>query len=119
MRDDGSINFGSGGGVVEVDETFMGREPGKTVRRGVGRKMKVLTLVDRNTGAAKSVVVDGLTCATLLPILIRLLKKSRSQNSFLFSQPPLSRTVRTAGRDRSLVSATVMLRASVAAGRGC
>ncbi|MFN0114454.1 MAG: IS1595 family transposase, partial [Paracoccaceae bacterium] len=55
MRDDGSMNFGSGGGVVEVDETFIGREPGKEVRRGVGHKMKVLTLVDRSTGRAKSI----------------------------------------------------------------
>lgn len=69
MRDDGSVNFGSGGGVVEVDETFIGREPGKPVRRGVGHKMKVLTLVDRTTGAAKSVVVDDLKISTLLPIL--------------------------------------------------
>ena len=69
MRDDGSVNFGSGGGVVEVDETFIGREPGKEVRRGGGHKMKVLTLVDRTTGRAKSMVVDNLKIATLLPIL--------------------------------------------------
>jgi transposase-like protein len=61
--------FGSGGGVVEVDETFIGREPGKPVRRGVGHKMKVVTLVDRTTGRAKSVVVDDLKISTLLPIL--------------------------------------------------
>ena len=69
MRDDGSVDFGAGGGVVEVDETFIGREPGKKVRRGVGHKMKVLTLVDRATGRAKSVVVDDLKIKTLLPIL--------------------------------------------------
>jgi len=69
MRDDGSVNFGAGGGVVEVDETFIGREPGKEVKRGVGHKMKVLTLVDRTTGKAKSVVVDDLKVSTLLPIL--------------------------------------------------
>lgn len=69
MRDDGSVNFGSGGGVVEVDETFIGREPGKEVKRGVGHKMKVLTLVDRATGKAKSIVVDDLKIKTLLPIL--------------------------------------------------
>ena len=69
MRDDGSVDFGAGGGVVEVDETFIGREPGKEVKRGVGHKMKVLTLVDRATGRAKSVVVDDLKIKTLLPIL--------------------------------------------------
>lgn len=69
MRDDIPGGFGSGGGVVEVDETFIGREPGKEVKRGVGHKMKVLTLVDRTTGKAKSIVVDDLKIKTLLPIL--------------------------------------------------
>ena len=69
MTDNGTVNFGAGGGTVEVDETFIGREPGKPVRRGVGHKMKMLTLVDRTTGRAKSVVVDDLKIATLLPIL--------------------------------------------------
>lgn len=32
--------FDSGGGVVEIDEAFTGREPDKPVRRGVGHKMK-------------------------------------------------------------------------------
>ena len=69
MRDDTLGSFGAGGGVVEIDETFIGREPGKPVRRGVGHKMKVLTLVDRATGRAKSIVVDDLKIKTLLPIL--------------------------------------------------
>jgi transposase-like protein len=69
MRDDTLGSFGAGGGTVEVDETFIGREPGKPVRRGVGHKMKVLTLVDRATGRAKSMVVDDLKVSTLLPIL--------------------------------------------------
>ena len=69
MRSDNPVDFGAGGGVVEVDETFIGREPGKEVKRGVGHKMKVLTLVDRATGRAKSVVVDDLKITTLLPIL--------------------------------------------------
>jgi transposase-like protein len=50
MRDDTLGAFGAGGGVVEVDETFIGREPGKPVRRGVGHKMQVLTLVDHGCG---------------------------------------------------------------------
>ncbi|WP_341862634.1 IS1595 family transposase [Gymnodinialimonas sp. 57CJ19] len=69
MTDNTNSDFGAGGGVVEVDETFIGREPGKPVRRGVGHKMKVLTLVDRSTGRAKSVVVDDLKIKTLMPIL--------------------------------------------------
>lgn len=69
MTENTNADFGTGGGTVEVDETFIGREPGKPVRRGVGHKMKVLTLVDRTTGRAKSVVVDDLKIKTLLPIL--------------------------------------------------
>ena len=69
MTENTNSNFGAGGGTVEVDETFIGREPGKPVRGGVGHKMKVLTLVDRTTGSAKSIVVDDLKIKTLLPIL--------------------------------------------------
>lgn len=69
MKGNDTSPMGSGGGVVEVDETFIGREPGKPVKRGVGHKMKVLTLVDRATGRAKSMVVDDLKVSTLLPIL--------------------------------------------------
>jgi transposase-like protein len=38
------------GGDVEVDETFIGTEPGMKKRPGVFRKMKVLSLIDRQTG---------------------------------------------------------------------
>ena len=69
MTDNTGAGFGVGGGTVEVDDTFIGREPGKPVKRGVGHKMKVLTLVDRSTGRAKSVVVDDLKIRILLPIL--------------------------------------------------
>jgi transposase-like protein len=69
MRSDTLAGFGSGGGVVEVDETFIGREPGKEVQRGGSHKMKVLELVDRTTGRAKSMVVDDIKAKTLLPIL--------------------------------------------------
>lgn len=63
------VPFGSDGGDVEVDETFIGREPGKPVKRAYHHKMKVLTLVDRTTGKAKSCVVDDLHPKTLTPIL--------------------------------------------------
>ena len=74
MRDDGTVDFGAGGGVVEVDETFIGHD--KTIKpkhskkgRGYAHKHKVLTLVDRSTGRAKSMVVDNLRAKTLVPIL--------------------------------------------------
>ena len=41
MRDDGSVDFGSGGGVVEVDETFIGRDKDRLVRRGYMHKHKI------------------------------------------------------------------------------
>lgn len=74
MRCDGSVDFGAGGGAVEVDETFIGVDrtikPKHTKKgRGYAHKHKVLTLVDRETGRAKSMVVDDLKQSTLLPIL--------------------------------------------------
>ena len=48
MRSGDLAPFGAGGGMVEVDETFIGREPGKPVQaRAYHHKMKVLALVDR------------------------------------------------------------------------
>src|SRR5215213_8917233 len=63
MRDGDLAPFGGGGGVngvVEADETFIGREPGVPKKRGYHHKMKVLALVDRETGKARSMVVDDL-----------------------------------------------------------
>jgi transposase-like protein len=50
--------FGAGGGMVEVDETYIGVEPGEPVTRGGNHKMKVLALVDRTTGEKRSFVLD-------------------------------------------------------------
>ena len=74
MRDDGSFEFGSNGGIVEVDETFIGNDrsvkpKGEKKGRGYAHKHKLLSLVDRSTGRAKSIVVDDLKTTTLLPIL--------------------------------------------------
>lgn len=69
MRSGDLAPFGGGGGFVEVDETFIGREPGKEVKPGIGHKMKVLTLVDRESGQAKSMVIDDLKVSTIAPIL--------------------------------------------------
>ena len=61
--------FGEGGGAVEVDETYIGREPGVPVRSGGQHKMKVLSLVDRASGRARSYVVDRVTTAAVAEIL--------------------------------------------------
>lgn len=55
--------------IVEVDETFIGREPGKPKQRAYHHKMKVLALVDRETKQVRSMVVDDLKPATIVPIL--------------------------------------------------
>ena len=74
MRNDGSVDFGSEGSPVEVDETFIGND--RTIKpkhsktgRGYAHKHKVLALVDRSTGRAKSMVMDDLKAKTLIPIL--------------------------------------------------
>src|SRR6056297_2212590 len=70
MRSDTSVDFGSGGGTVEVDETFIGNAYKKPKgQRGGAHKNKLLTLVDRTTGRAKSIVVDDLKKDTLYPLL--------------------------------------------------
>ena len=74
MRDGGLAPFGSGGGIVEIDETFIGHDrdvkpKGEKKGRGYAHKHKVLSLIDRNTGRQRSMVVDSLKAADLLPIL--------------------------------------------------
>ena len=70
MRIDSPFVFGQGGGTVEVDETFIGHTFKKPKNhRGYAHKHKVLALVDRETGHARSVVIDDLLVKTLLPIL--------------------------------------------------
>ena len=69
MRDGNLAPFGGNGTPVEADETFIGREPGKPVQRAYHHKMKVLSLVDRETGRARSMVVDDLKASTVAPIL--------------------------------------------------
>lgn len=69
MRSGELAPMGGAGGIVEVDETFIGREPGKPKKRAYHHKMKVLTLVDRETKQARSMVVDDLKPATIAPIL--------------------------------------------------
>jgi len=55
-------------GVVEADETFIGRKKGAKVQRGAGHKHAVLSLVERG-GKVKSVHVADVTAKTLVPIV--------------------------------------------------
>jgi len=65
MRSNDLSPMGGSGGMVEVDETFLGRKAGKEVRHGYEHKMKVLSLVDRETGKARSIVMDKLNTKTV------------------------------------------------------
>ncbi|WVX50927.1 IS1595 family transposase ISNwi1 [Roseobacter fucihabitans] len=70
MRDGALAPFGSNGGTVEVDETFIGTKHKKAEgARGYAHKNAMLTLVDRDTKQAKSIVVDNIKKDTLVPIL--------------------------------------------------
>jgi ISXO2 transposase-like protein len=56
--------------VVEVDETFIGHDKnikpiGEKRGRGFHHKNKVLSLVDRNSGQARSFVIDDVKATTV------------------------------------------------------
>jgi hypothetical protein len=62
---------GGPGGVVEIDETFIGKKADMPKRRGYAHKHAVMTLVERGPkGAnARSFHVDGIKASDLLPII--------------------------------------------------
>ena len=70
MRSDNNIMFGSDGGAVEIDETFIGRLKGKPVKAAFHHKMKVLGLIDRNSGKARTMVIEGVHSSHLMPIVL-------------------------------------------------
>ncbi|MBL8544639.1 MAG: IS1595 family transposase, partial [Hyphomonadaceae bacterium] len=63
--------MGSGGGSVEVDETYFGVNPNAKVgkRRNLTNQNRVVTLVDRDTGRARSLLMSEFSKATLAPVL--------------------------------------------------
>lgn len=74
MRSGDLTPFGVEGGAVEVDETFIGHDHNIKPRwerrgRGYHHKNKVLSLVDRTTGQARSVVIDDMKATTIAPIV--------------------------------------------------
>jgi transposase-like protein len=69
MRIGGLAPMGGAGGVVEADETFIGRKEGSIKRRGHGHKNAVLSLVDRESGQVRSFHVDSVSAAELVPIV--------------------------------------------------
>jgi transposase-like protein len=75
--------FGGEGGVVEIDETFIGRKEGAEVKRGYRHKNAVLSLVERRPEGARvlSFHVDGTSPADLMP----LIKKHVAKASFIMT----------------------------------
>lgn len=73
MRADRLEVFGRHGGIVEADETFLGtdrtKKPKGAKARGYEHKNKVFSLIDRNSGRSRSMVVDDLKAKTLIPIM--------------------------------------------------
>ena len=52
---------------VEVDETYIGQDrPRESGHRGGHHKRKVVSFIDRNTGRAKSVVVETVSSRPLI-----------------------------------------------------
>lgn len=75
MRSGDLAPFGANGGTVESDETFIGLEPGAQKRKGYGHKRKVLSLIDRNSGNSRSMVIDATDAKTIVPILQENIEK--------------------------------------------
>jgi transposase-like protein len=69
MRNGDLAPFGANGGIVESDETFLWTEPGKEVKKGYAHKRKILSLIDRESGCSRSMVVNSVDAKTIVPIL--------------------------------------------------
>ncbi|MCC7267719.1 MAG: IS1595 family transposase [Caulobacteraceae bacterium] len=70
MRSGDLAPFGGAGGVVEADETYIGRDPEEPLRTGgPAHKIKVLSLLDRDTGKTRSMVVDFVTTNAVMRIV--------------------------------------------------
>ena len=69
MRSGDLSPFGVDGNTVEIDETFIGRKKGAPKKRAYHHKLKVLSLVERETGRARSMVVDKVNAKTIMPII--------------------------------------------------
>jgi hypothetical protein len=77
MRSGDLAPMGGAGGVVEVDETFIGQKPDTFKRRGYAHKNAILSLVERGS-SVRSFHVDCTTAAHLVPILRANIAKEAS-----------------------------------------
>ncbi len=68
MKSSALTPMGGAGGIVEIDETYIGKKQGTEVRRGAAHKHAVLTLVQRG-GSARSFHLDGVKKKDVMPII--------------------------------------------------
>ncbi len=68
MRTGSLAPMGGAGGIVEVDETYIGRMEGSGDMLGAATKNMVVTLVERG-GSARSFHTDGHSIADIVPIV--------------------------------------------------
>ncbi len=60
--------LGGAGGIVEADETYIGRKPGRKKGKGLGHKQVALTLVERG-GRARSFQISKANAQNIEPII--------------------------------------------------
>ncbi|MCC7268080.1 MAG: IS1595 family transposase [Caulobacteraceae bacterium] len=82
MRDGELAPFGAQGGPVEVDETYHGRDPSEPLpKAGAGAKIKILSLVDRESGRARSMVLDYISA----PLIARIVNENLAREAHLMT----------------------------------
>jgi transposase-like protein len=64
-----AVPYGSGGGAVEVDETYIGNKPNPVGLRRTAHKYGVLALVDRETRTMRSFTFDQFSKDEIHPIV--------------------------------------------------
>ena len=70
MLTDDNTPMGGGGGAVEADETFFGRDPeAKPSKMAIRNMNKIVTLLDRSTGQTRSIVVKDINLSSIAAIL--------------------------------------------------
>ena len=80
MRDTNGGPIGGGGKIVEADETFFVNKKGFDKRSGIGRKMVVVSLVERG-GPLRSTILDSVSW----PDIDRIVKQNVNRESRLMT----------------------------------
>jgi len=80
MSDTNGGLMGSNGGAVEADETYIGRKPGRSKKRGPGHKHMVFALVERD-GRVRSQHITG----PMFDGIKKALKENVSPNAVLMT----------------------------------